>query len=304
LAARAVAAGGVAATGTLSYVLLDRTPHWLPWLRIAVLALTVAATAGILAAPALRHLGRGAVAGLLAVTAAATLAGPLAYTVDTIGTAHTGSLPSAGPTVASATFGGGAGPGGAGGSAFPGGRASGALGRPTGSGATGGFPGRPPTGTSGRSGTFGRGGVPTGGFPGAGSTVRSAGAGAGGAGGPGGGTVDKALAKLLGTDAGKYRWAAVTFGSQEAAILELATGGDAVMSIGGFNGEDGNLTLAQFEAYVNAGDIHWFVDSGGAGGGPGGGSTNHDQAITTWVESHFKAVTVGGQTVYDLSDRR
>ncbi len=51
-----------------------------------------------------------------------------------------------------------------------------------------------------------------------------AGAGAGGAGG--GSQVSAALTKALKSDASKYRWVAATSGSQTAATLELATGGD------------------------------------------------------------------------------
>jgi hypothetical protein len=70
------------------------------------------------------------------------------------------------------------------------------------------------------------------------------------------------------------------------------------MAIGGFSGQGGDLTLAQFEKYVEAGDIHYYLASGN---GPGGGSST--SAITAWVESHFKSETVGGTTVYDLTQR-
>jgi hypothetical protein len=139
-------------------------------------------------------------------------------------------------------------------------------------------------------------------------------------------------------------------GSQTAAGIELATGGDPVMAIGGFNNQGGNITLAQFKRYVAAGDIHYYMAStGGAGGagafgaaghtgapggsagrsapgGFGGGapsggaptlrgsggaptggtaggglSAGSTSAITTWVKAHYKAVTVGGETLYDLS---
>ena len=96
------------------------------------------------------------------------------------------------------------------------------------------------------------------------------------------------------------------------------------MAIGGFNGQGGNISLATFEAYVTKGEIHYFIASGagaggagGAGGtgGPGrlggagspgaagapGGVRNSDSAIATWVEEHFTAKTIGGQTVYDLT---
>jgi hypothetical protein len=74
------------------------------------------------------------------------------------------------------------------------------------------------------------------------------------------------------------------------------------MAIGGFSGQGGNLSLAQFETYVKAGDIHYYIASGGGGGFagvPGGGSST--SAITTWVKAHYRSETIGGQTVYDLS---
>jgi hypothetical protein len=74
----------------------------------------------------------------------------------------------------------------------------------------------------------------------------------------------------LETGVSRYRWIAATSGSQSAASLELATAGDPVMAIGGFDNEGGQLTLAQFERYVKAGDIHYYIVSSG---GPGGGGT-------------------------------
>jgi hypothetical protein len=71
------------------------------------------------------------------------------------------------------------------------------------------------------------------------------------------------------------------------------------MAIGGFDNEGGNLTLQQFERYVNSHEIHYYIASGG-GGGPSGGASS---AIATWVEAHFEKLTIGGQTVYDLTDR-
>ena len=71
--------------------------------------------------------------------------------------------------------------------------------------------------------------------------------------------VSSALIKLLEQDASKYKWIAATVGTQSAAPIELATGGDAVMAIGGFNGTDPSPTLAQFEAIVAKGEIHYYV---------------------------------------------
>jgi hypothetical protein len=74
------------------------------------------------------------------------------------------------------------------------------------------------------------------------------------------------------------------------------------MAIGGFSGTGGQLSLAAFQRYVAAGDIHYYIvgsGGGGAGGGPGGsGSTS---TITAWVRAHYKAETIGGETVYDLT---
>jgi hypothetical protein len=112
-----------------------------------------------------------------------------------------------------------------------------------------------------------------------------------------------ALTAALTSGAGTYRWVAATFGSQSAATLELASG-KAVMAIGGFNGQGGNISLRAFEAYVAKGEIHYFIASGSAGGGGPGGSTNSDSAITSWVEAHFTATTIGGQSVYDLTSAK
>jgi 4-amino-4-deoxy-L-arabinose transferase-like glycosyltransferase len=280
LAARGVMAGAVLVTAIWSWVLLDRTPQWESWLRVVIVASAVLAVAGLMAGPAVRRIGRRVTIATAVAAAVACLAGPVAYSAQTITTAHTGSIPSAGPS------------------------------------AGGGF-------------------------------------GLGGGGGRQSGSVSSALASALETNSSRYRWVAAVSGSQNAASLELATGGAPVMAIGGFNNQGGNLTLAQFKAYVASGDIHYYVASsggpgggagaggggfsgggftghggppagarpsgggpgggggfaagggpGGPGGGPGGaggpGSTSAS-AITIWVKAHYKSVTIGGQTVYDLT---
>lgn len=103
------------------------------------------------------------------------------------------------------------------------------------------------------------------------------------------------------------RWLAAHFeevrateGSQEAAPIELATGGDAVMAIGGFNGTDPAPTLAEFEAMVAKHEIHYYVGRGGDSFGGGAGCS----AISSWVAAHFSAKTVGGVTVCDLTQEK
>jgi hypothetical protein len=75
------------------------------------------------------------------------------------------------------------------------------------------------------------------------------------------------------------------------------------MPIGGSNGTDPSPTLTQFQAWVAAGKIHYFIAQGevrGPGGGAGGGGST-STSITTWVERTFSSTTVGGVTLYDLS---
>ena len=233
----------------------------------------------------------------------AGLAGPTAYALDTVNSAHTGAIVSAGPQ----TEGFGSGPGGGGG--FPGGRA-GQFGRGTGTGASGragsgtgsagtGVTGGPAgsAGTRpGGSGTSGSAGTLPGGSGSAGT--RPGGFGGAGGGGLGGSTtVSSAVEKLLEQDASSYKWVAATVGSEAAAPLELATGG-AVMAIGGFNGTDPWPTLAVFEGLVAKHEIHYYVgqDSESFGGG------QSSSAITKWVAAHFTKETVGGETVYNLTE--
>ena len=54
-----------------------------------------------------------------------------------------------------------------------------------------------------------------------------------------------------------YTWVAAAVGSQNAAGLQLGTQ-LPVMAIGGFNGSDPSPTLAQFQEYVAAKQIHYF----------------------------------------------
>ena len=117
-------------------------------------------------------------------------------------------------------------------------------------------------------------------------------------GGRGARSVSTALAALLAQSGSSYRWVAATGSSSSAAPIELATG-KAVMAIGGFTGSDQSITLARFKQLVAAGEIHYYI-AGGNGGGPGGGGGVVSE-IDSWVASTFKATTVGGTTVYDLT---
>jgi 4-amino-4-deoxy-L-arabinose transferase-like glycosyltransferase len=287
---QAIAIVAVALTTGWAWALLDRTPSWEPWLRTLVLVAGAAAVLTLVACAMRRRLAPRLLVPAVVLGMLASLAGPVAYSASTITTGHTGSTPTAGPST-----GGGFGMGGAGGA---------------------------------------RGGQTS---------------------------ASTALDRALSANAGRYKWVAATSGSQSAASLELATGGDPVMAIGGFSNQGGNLTLQKFKEYVARGEIHYYIASNGgmgggrafsaggrtfsppsgssssgrpsgqppsgggapggstragggapgggapgggarSGGGPGGMSTSNS-AITTWVKAHFTKVTVGGQTMYDLTQR-
>lgn len=291
----------VAATAVWSYVLLGRTPDYVPWLRWAVLAGGLAAAVGLLLAA---RLGRALALGAVGLGLAASLAGPTAYTISTLNTGHQGSIVTAGPSA-----GGMGGPGGGmGGGRLPGQgtQQDGGQGMPQGGQAPGngpgnaqggGFPGggAPGQGQQGQ----GQGRMPggqQGGMPGGGTGEGGGGGGMGGL--LNGASVDSEAKTLLKQNADAYTWTAAAIGSQNAASYQLATG-DPVMAIGGFNGSDPSPTLAQFKKYVEDGKIHYFISGGMGGGGMGGeGSSSR---ISAWVQENFKEVTVGSATFYDLT---
>jgi len=266
--ARLALAGAVGGTALWAFILLGRSSNFVPSLRTGVLV------AGLVAAVLIAGLSKASRKTALAIATlgvVAVLAGPAAYTFDTVSTAHSGAIPSAGPTVASGSGPGGGIAGGGGGGRF------GAPGGAFGGGFRGGFP------DGGPNSAFG-------GNPG---------------GNPGGGAgfLDSSrpaadLVSLLQANASRYTWVAATTGANNAAGYELATG-DPVMAIGGFNGTDPAPTLAQFQQYVRDGKIHYFV---GGGSGPGSASTSSSASqISAWVQQNFTATTVGGVTVYDLT---
>jgi hypothetical protein len=107
------------------------------------------------------------------------------------------------------------------------------------------------------------------------------------------------LTALLQAGAAGHTWAAATVGSMPAAGYQLASG-DPVMPLGGFNGTDPSPTLAQFQALVASGQVHYFLGEG-LSEVPDTGGSDATVQITAWVKAHFTATTVGGTTVYDLT---
>lgn len=189
----------------------------------------------------------------------ASLLGPAAYSVSTVDSAHTGSIVTAGPSSGSGGMPGGGMPGGA-------------------------MPGRA---------------NPSGAIPSGGGAAAGAAGGGGGMGGLLNGTSPSStVVTALQQDATSYTWVAAAVGSQNAAGLQLGSG-YPVMAIGGFNGSDPSPTLAQFQGYVAAGQIHYFLAGGGFGGQNGGSSVSSE--INAWVAANYSQVTIGSYTFYDLT---
>ncbi|MFN8169622.1 MAG: glycosyltransferase family 39 protein [Candidatus Nanopelagicales bacterium] len=157
-AARAVLAFTVTGTAVWATVLLSRSADWYPALRWVVLVLGTVAGLAILL---LDRIGRRAALGAVGLGVVAVLLAPAAYSVQTAATAHSGSLPTAGPAVAGTRGGpGGGGPGGMG-------------------GMRGGPQGGPPGTTQGQTGTGTGTGTATQGGPGTGTAQGFPGGGAG-----------------------------------------------------------------------------------------------------------------------------
>ncbi len=309
LAARLTLTAMLAVTAAWAWVLLGRSTGWYPWLRVVIVLAAVGAAGFILSARAVggHRAGDHGFAGLtpagrgprflavapVALAMIAGLAGPLAYSVSTDATAHTGAIPLAGPSVAGG-FGGPGGAPGAGGAAGAGCRwyrRAGRYGRRSGR----------PAARGQVSHRHGHRLASAGGQPGAGRFAGGAG-GRGFAGGGGGGLgrntqVSSALTKLLKNGAAGYTWVAATVGAESAAPLQLASG-NPIMAIGGFNGTDPAPTLAQFEKYVSEHKIHYFVGQNQASFG---GGTGDAAQITAWVAKHFTSQTISGITVYNLT---
>ena len=307
LAARLLGALVLAGSAAWACVLLARTPSWNPWLAPLIAVACALAITALLAAPLLGRSRGRVLAVAIALGTVATLSGPLAYAAYTVSTPHTGSIVSAGPSSGGAGgFGAGSARPGAGAGGFGGSRTPGGAGGPGGLGGSrsgmppGALGTSPPSSSSGSTSSSNSGGRSRPSGSASGGARQAAGGAPGGAGG-GGVTVSAKLVSALRSDASSYRWVAATSGSQSAASLELSSG-QAVMAIGGFNNEGGKLSLSAFERYVERGEIHYYIAAqAGGGGGPGGGGAS--STVASWVKANFKALSIGGTTVYDLTAR-
>ena len=268
-------AAALAAAAAMAFQLLGRSPAYVPWLRWAVLILALLAVVLLLLplAPG-GGVGRALKRTTAAAAVVAALAAPLAYSLTTAATAHSGAIVSAGPA------------------------ATGARGNLAG---LGNFARQGNLAGDWRPGSLANPGTATPGSANPGTRAQGGSAGRGGGGGMGGllgtGTPSDALVTALKTDAASYTWAAAVVGSNNAAGYQLAAE-LPVMAVGGFNGTDPAPTLEEFQQLVADGRIHYFI-----GGSMMQGETGSDAAarISEWVAANFQAATIGGATVYDLS---
>ncbi|MFJ9368040.1 glycosyltransferase family 39 protein [Nocardia sp. NPDC101769] len=260
-------------TTATAWIILSRSTSFVPWLRWVILVGGIVATVLLLIRLPRKAGLAGAAAALLV-----GLAGPAAYAVDGIATAHQGPMPSAGPAVRGAWG--------------PGGPRGGNHGMPSGQpggGQHGMGMNHGDTAADGPGGNAGNDGGP-GGFGGPAGNMMSASK-----------PSDKVTA-LLKADGSEYTWVAATVSSNSAAGFQLATQ-LPVMPIGGFNGSDPSPTLSQFEEYVQVGRIHYFISGNQMGGDRGGNGNNQSQSsqITAWVKEHFNSQEADGITLYDLT---
>ncbi len=330
---------GIAA---LAAVLLGRATGFVPFLAPAVMVVAVLAACVLLPARLAPVLGSSSTRNKFALAAAAAglvamLAGPTAYSIATVGKTLSGGDPLAGPASAEGglggAFGGGAPGAGFGGRGLRAGGPPGFVGlRLPGAGAPrGGVPvGAPPAGGAAGAGNppnlFGDGS--SAGARGAASGTQSAGAGrsvgagglrvgAGAGAGPGA-EVSKALVSYLEAHQGKAAYLFAAVGSNTAGPIALESGRN-VIDMGGFMGTDPAPSLAKLKSFIDSGQLHYVLLSGGvsggaagafgghSGGAPGGvaggpgGSTSaaSSAAISErdeWIEAHGTVVHVSGES--------
>jgi 4-amino-4-deoxy-L-arabinose transferase-like glycosyltransferase len=278
------------------------------WLEPIVIGVAIAAAIvlAVLTRPRVR---------LIAISAAlATLSiAPAAWAVDTLGHATSSTFPTGGPESAGGGFGGPGGFGGRGGFGG-GGFGGGGFGGGGGVAGRGGFPGaRGSTATAstgGIAGLFGNagsarrrrafagGGFPGGaGFSGGGPALSGAGAGGGFGGGQ---SLSSALSYIKAHGGGTLAVSSQT--TAETAVIDQ---GAHVAGIGGFSGNESEVSAAWLAQEVRSGKIRWVLgaSSGGFGGGISGGRVGSRDAMQWVSEACRRATTVDGSVLYDCSGR-
>ena len=245
------------------------SPGWLPPVLIAGGLVAAVALAG---GPAAK-LRRAALAAGLALL----LLAPAAWSVQTLGHATSGTFPAGGP--ATASFGGGGGPGGRA-RAGPAARR-----RSSGAGTDGGSGGRGSAAPA-RS----RRGM----MPGAGAGGASGGGMPGGFGGDTG-ALTEALAYAKAHGGGT-----VAVSSQSGAAGAIVNSGADVVAIGGFSGRESEVDAAWLAEAVESGKVHWVLTDGSGGFGAAADGRTGSRSVTTAVEQTCQSVA-SNDGLYDCS---
>ncbi|KRL66746.1 ArnT family glycosyltransferase [Companilactobacillus versmoldensis] len=121
------------------------------------------------------------------------------------------------------------------------------------------------------------------GIPSAGpSLLQSAGMGGGG-GGMGNSQVNSELLKYVEKHQGNAKYLFATDDSSTASPYIIKTG-KAVMAMGGFNGTEPAITLAQFKKLVKSGQVKYYYSGGKTGSG--------NSEIVSWIKKHAKKITL------------
>ena len=273
--ARAIAPIAIAA-GAITELVVMHTESALTWLEPVVVI--VALAAGLLLASPM--VGRRRLIALAAVLVTFSIA-PAAWAVDTLGHATSSTFPAGGPADAisggfgtgpqAGAFGGGRGRAGG----FPGAGGPGAGGGPSGNAAPG-------SGRSGIASLFG--------------TSGSSRGQTGGPGGFGGGTDTELSAAVR--YAGLHGGGTVAVSSQSDADDEIIDYGADVAGIGGFSGNESQVTATWLAAEVRDGKLRWVLDDS-SGDLNSGGRVGARDAMTWVSEACTRVSSVSG--LYDCA---
>jgi 4-amino-4-deoxy-L-arabinose transferase-like glycosyltransferase len=293
------------AAGVVTELAVMHSENSYKWLEPIVIGVAAAAAIALLLLrrPRLR---------LIAISAAlATISiAPAAWAVDTLGHATSSTFPAGGPENAGSGFGGPGGFGGRGGFAgggFPGGGGSAnARGLP-GGGAT--------ASTNGIASLFGGAGSTTrrrairqlfagAGGAGAGGFAPGAAGGVGGFGGFGGSSSLSAALTYIKAHGG----GTLAVSSQSTAETAVIDSDAHVAGIGGFSGNESEVSASWLAQEVQSGKIRWVLDDstggfGGFGGGISGGRVGSRDAMEWVSEACRRATTTDGSVLYDCSGR-
>lgn len=223
----------IVATGAWSWVLLARTPDFLPWLGPVVGLASIAIGLTFIVSFVGPGLSSRPATAIVAAAIVVLLAGPVSYAVASIGVDYSGGDPKAGPRETGI-------PNVAGGTQV--------AARQTRS--AGGPPGPPPSKQ--------RGELRLPGPPGDDGLRQSPRGDDGGRDGRPGSWLSDELVQYLVAERADETWIAATIGSGTASRLIFETG-DAVMAMGGFAGGDPTPTAQELTGYIKSGELRFIV---------------------------------------------